>query len=91
MKEKLPVYKIDLQRFFLTPIARVQHNGFGTAIEDSSGFVMGFLEIVGLRVLKLRQENSTFWVWALADSRYRGTETLIRFGQLVEEKEPTEK
>lgn len=83
MIQRLPIYKINLQHFFKYPIAKIEHNGIGYAIRDRHGFVMGFIETVGIKVIKFREENGVFWAWAKADERYRHTEDLKKHGQIV--------
>jgi hypothetical protein len=73
VSKRKPSYMLPLQQFYKGTIARVAHNGLGTAVYDNSGFNLGFVENIGLKVHGVGHPcvDRSWVVFCTYDRRYR--------------------
>ena len=73
MAKHKPSYMLPLQQFFKGTIARVSYNGLGTAVYDNSGFNMGLVENIGLKIHGVGHPcaDRGWVVFCTYDRRYR--------------------
>lgn len=77
------IYRVNLQHFFRQPIGKVQHNGHGHAVYDRFDFAMGFVETIGVKVLKHQEDDGFHWIWAKDDNRYALNHLLEFIGEKI--------